>query len=301
LLNNSTKTHRSLQIVECEVSQPPGGGSPAGSGEPVGSCTAGGACHSAITDGGGLLGLSPIKQSFINTGKRANFRNRNTGEVLSYDVGWMRYNRMRKAVKAWAGLNVGKEAQLAMITLTYRPGEDYQADDKRDFIQKLRRGLNKRLLGYAWVAELQRRGVIHYHLLLYVIKGTNIPHPDEVGWWIHGLTTVTNRIRTPFYLLKYVGKEYQKDFDKFPSGIRAFAVVLTDQGEKMQLRLIRLPPWAIQEVINRGWGELENIRKEHRKESGWYFTGVSNDKSPPKEICQEVNKTTNLCLSFCGS
>jgi hypothetical protein len=223
-------------------------------------------------------GLSLKKQSFINTGRKAFFKNKRTGQILSYDIGWMRYHRMRKAIRAWSGLESGdwgNNSKLAMVTLTYRPGENYSPGDKREFVQKLKRGLGKRLFGYAWVGELQKRGAVHYHVLLKLQKGTIVPHPDQVGWWDHGLTSVTNRVRTPFYLLKYVGKEYQKEFANFPKGMHCFAVVLTDAGERQQLRWLRLPLWAFDDP---GWRDpeiLKKIKEEHKKTSEWVFIAAT--------------------------
>jgi hypothetical protein len=74
------------------------------------------------------------------------------------------------------------------------------------------------ILAYIWVAETQERGVIHYHVLVLVERGTKIKKPDEAGWWNHGSSKIETA-RTAFYVCAYIGKEHQKK-GELPKGAR---------------------------------------------------------------------------------
>jgi hypothetical protein len=57
----------------------------------------------------------------------------------------------------------------------------------------LKKLLGDKLLAYAWVAELEKRGVIHYHIMIVVppdlVIGDDLPYPDEAVLWRYGSTT----------------------------------------------------------------------------------------------------------------
>ncbi|MEO5355290.1 MAG: hypothetical protein H7835_19045 [Magnetococcus sp. XQGC-1] len=158
-----------------------------------------------------------------------------------------------------------------MITLTYAPGNDWKPNHIRDFMLKLRKVMKDGLLAYAWVAELQKRGAIHYHILLYC-RG-RVPRPDEMGLWLHGMSRV-DIAKTPFYILKYTGKEYQKEFAKFPKGIRVFSVWVSDKAAKEILKYSTLPVWC--EAVARvdGLAVALMVREARRIASGWRYDGV---------------------------
>lgn len=154
-----------------------------------------------------------------------------------------RVSRLRRRIYAWANvLNVyltnakkGGKYRLVMVTLTYSPektrnfdtGEvpenyGWQPGHISEFMKTVRQNLNRRhqkngikyveknLLAYAWVAELQARGAVHYHVLLLVRRGTDIPYPDECGWWVYGSTRI-EEARTAFYIVKYTSKGLQQE------------------------------------------------------------------------------------------
>jgi hypothetical protein len=104
-----------------------------------------------------------------------------------------------------------------MITLTYHYAEDWRPLHISEYLKKLREHLGKNLLAYAWVAELQGRGAIHYHIEVLTPVGAKIPLPDSSGMWNHGMSTVATAKRGPWYLCEYLKKEYQK-FGEFPKG-----------------------------------------------------------------------------------
>jgi hypothetical protein len=67
----------------------------------------------------------------------------------------------------------GFRGRVKFVTLTYRDGGDWRPDHVRRLVNRLRARFERRgqRLHYTWTAELQRRGAIHYHLLLWVPSG----------------------------------------------------------------------------------------------------------------------------------
>jgi hypothetical protein len=199
------------------------------------------------------------------------------GKVIVIDQVKVRYDRMRKRIKAWSDvLGDVPGARLVMVGLTYRPGNDYAPNDIRDFMSTVKRKLGEKLLGYAWVAELQERGAVHYHVLLYVAKGTQIPHPDKAGWWRHGSTSITSA-KSPYYVLSYTKKAYQKDYDKFPKGMRAFAVWVKEDLLSDQLRYKSLKVWERVAIDTDGWGSLDFWRNHHKACEQWQLDDIYSD------------------------
>jgi len=99
------------------------------------------------------------------------------------------------------------------------------------------------LLAYAWVLEMQKRGAPHYHLLLYVKRGTRIPRPDD-KLWSHGSSRIETA-RSAYYIVTYTGKEYQKS--NLPAGARMFAAQIyadtVDSAEMLIFRMSTVPAW----------------------------------------------------------
>lgn len=186
--------------------------------------------------------------------------NKNTGKIFSFDPKKMRVRRMQKRVKSWSDRlsplldRVGIDYRLVMITLTYRVGVDWSAGDIRDFMIRVRGALGDNLKGYTWVAELQKRGAVHYHVELLVRKGTNIPIPDKCGWWDKGMSRIETA-KSVYYVLSYTGKYHQK-FGEFPKGLRMFAVwigegVISD-ASRWLFRLSTVPKWLAGEIWKDG-------------------------------------------------
>ncbi len=148
--------------------------------------------------------------------------NRKTGDRVLVDTEAARIDRLRRRVRAWAAVLeplLGRH-RLVMVTLTYRPTVDWRPGDIREFMLGLRKSCGVGLLAYAWVAELQARGAVHYHVLVLVRHGTNVPRPDVL--WAHGLTRIETA-RSVWYIVKYAQKGGEGG-PYFPRGLRAFAV-----------------------------------------------------------------------------
>lgn len=211
---------------------------------------------------------------------------RNNDSLLSFDTAAARVRRAGARIHTWAnaipeqverkgGKPGGIETpRLVMVTLTYADVAGWAAGDIRAYMTALRSILRGRLLAYAWVLEVQRRGAPHYHVLLYVRKGTMIPMPDKSGMWRRGSSRVETA-RTPHYVAKYIGKEYQKE--TLPGSARMFAVwvnrAVVGKEAYLLFRMSALPGWfrkEVLEILETGRGVEPGVWKR-AKGGGWYL------------------------------
>ena len=115
--------------------------------------------------------------------------------------------------------------RCVMVTLTYAGSNaDWRPEHISDFVRAAREWLRRRHvpMRYVWVAELQGRGVIHYHVALWLPEGVELPKPDEwfmrrlrgpaqpaageCAWWPHGMSRIETARRAVPYLMKYLSK-----------------------------------------------------------------------------------------------
>ena len=202
------------------------------------------------------------------------------GEVVYLDDGVRRIKRLRKRVSRF-GRSVAEpmirdgRGQMLMVTLTYKPGEIPQPGDRKEFMRKVRRKMGTALLAYTNVAELQKRGVVHYHYLLVIRCGAWLPTPDKAGLWTHGSTNVKRNLQSAGYLLKYVSKAEAGEF-ALPRGTRAYDVRVRECAEispsqLMDFRLSGIPFWL--EELTREWC-METGHFPERKLGGiWRLSG----------------------------
>jgi hypothetical protein len=203
------------------------------------------------------------------------------GNYRVIDTRRMRLWKLRSRVFAWAGvvksLTSRAAVKMAMYRLSYDTGgtlvkpSNWQALQIKFFMKALHERMGKRLLAYAWVAELQERGVIHYHVIIVYTGRANFPDRDVRAkdarghlrvfkrLWVHGSSHSDFRVRSPFYISSYVKKEYQKAYEFFPSGCHAWAVWVSDEAMQRDLRFHSLAEWKqnifLQEYLGVGDGE----------------------------------------------
>ncbi|WP_245610849.1 rolling circle replication-associated protein [Xenophilus azovorans] len=148
---------------------------------------------------------------------------------ITIDRAAARVTRLRKAVgvasKCHLNLSEGTGENNVMVTLTYRGNnDDWQPRHVSDYIRKVRLWFKDRCPGqklrYVWVAELQQRGVIHYHAVFFLPAGVRMPHADRKGWWPHGSTNTLKATAPVAYLMKYASKVQTKNVGGFPRGAR---------------------------------------------------------------------------------
>jgi len=144
----------------------------------------------------------------------------------------LRLRRLRMNVGVAARCHAVSESKArrehaVMVTLTYAGSNDeWRAEHLGRAVDRFRKWCNRRGIKarYVWVAELQKRGVIHYHLVAWLPRSVSMPKWDKQGWWPHGMTrTEVARHAVP-YLLKYLSKDASKQFGSFPRGARLYGV-----------------------------------------------------------------------------
>src|ERR1700681_3942048 len=115
---------------------------------------------------------------------------------LVLDAERRRLSRMRRGVINAAKL-VQEELQergfryrTAFVTVTYRPGERWDAGDIRKLVKHYRQWGQRRgaAIPIVWVGETHggggiNHGQVHYHLVMFIPRGLTPPMPDRQGWW----------------------------------------------------------------------------------------------------------------------
>lgn len=150
-------------------------------------------------------------------------------EALSIDTAARRLSRLRMQVGVSARFHCADDpaASVAMVTLTYAgTNADWSPRHISSFLDHCRKHMKSRghVFRYVWVAELQRRGVIHYHVAVWLPPGLRLPKPDDSGWWPHGITRIEFARNAVPYLLKYLSKDASKSFGSYPPGARLYGV-----------------------------------------------------------------------------
>jgi len=131
------------------------------------------------------------------------------------------------------------------VTLTYRAGEEWAADHIRSFSRLARdwfrhRGCRLRMV---WVAELQQRGAVHYHAVLWVPSRLRLPCPDASGWWSHGMSNLQTA-RSPIgYLCKYASKGVGEGL-RFPRNCRTHGACGLEPAARKVVRWWCAPGWV---------------------------------------------------------
>lgn len=161
---------------------------------------------------------------------------------ITIDPKQCRVTRLRKGLGIAAKQlhNAGpKNQQIWMQTLTYAgDNRNWRPEHISRYLDALRKWhysrTGSKTTRYAWVAELQQRGVIHYHVIVWLSAGLTPPKGDtpwrrtdkfgnvhhESAMWPHGMS---NRLRSTApvaYLMKYASKIESKNIGTFPHGAR---------------------------------------------------------------------------------
>ena len=152
------------------------------------------------------------------------------------------------------------------VTLTYVGVDHWQADHMSAATEQFRRHCARFRVPcrYIWVAELQKRGAVHYHLLAWLPRGVRMPQWDKPStslsgrvvapFWSHGMTNTEVAKSGVGYLMKYLSK--LGELTVFPPHLRLYG----SGGLTAQARGVRfwynLPEWAKRE---HGVGDLRRL------------------------------------------
>lgn len=206
-------------------------------------------------------------------------------DVVAIHPHHARLARMRHGVMTSARLHTfgsqhgGFRVQAWMVTLTYAPGVEWAADHIRGYTKRVgawcaRQGVPFR---YLWVAELQQRGAVHYHFLVWLPKRIQHPKPDKRGWWPHGITQREVAHHAISYIAKYSSKG-TSDVADFPKGARIFACGGLRGRDRDEYRWWRLPRWAREQC------NIED-RPYRCKQGGIVLRSSSRLLSSPWVVC----------------
>lgn len=117
--------------------------------------------------------------------------------------------------------------RMVHITLTYAKMDAWSIGDLSGYLNSLRGYLKEKLMGWFWVGGMQMdRGALHYHVVIVVPRGTDVPMPDKQGHWKHGSSGVRtwNNVR---YFMQYLEKK--NEIESYPKGYRLYGVGFRDK------------------------------------------------------------------------
>lgn len=177
---------------------------------------------------------------------------RGVAREISLECDGLRLASMRRAVKASA--RAVQEVALAgargcvpwLVTLTYRDVDGWGARHVSGYLDCVRKWARRQgfEIPYVWVAELQKRGAVHYHVVAWVPRRFALPKGDKCGWWRYGMTQRVRARKPVGYLLKYASKGDDASV-KFPRGLRLHgAGGLTAAGRAVR-HWLSLPSWLV--------------------------------------------------------
>lgn len=194
---------------------------------------------------------------------------------LEIDRDASRCKRMKRAISHSARLidfaSSGDRVRYrrTFITLTYRNEDDWQAGHISAFRDRLRQWCKRQgfKCRFVWVAELQKRGALHYHMLVWVPRRCMVPKPDRRGWWSHGSTNIKEAQHAVSYIAKYASKTTPDQAAKYPKGARMHGAGGLDPDSRRHIRYWQSPLWVRDALTGRA---------DIRKVQGGYcdkFTG----------------------------
>lgn len=205
------------------------------------------------TGGAGGAGLAVLDTSKTKAATAAFAR-----EEVEIDRLLSRCRRLGKAVRnsahaldSAAHLSGSFRWRRLFVTLTYREVEDWKPGHVRDFSRDVRDWFRRKAgvpMRMVWVLELQKRGAVHYHCMIWIPARCRFPAPDRCGWWPHGMTNVKapkGGIQRPVsYMAKYASKVTPDQCGRVPKGARMHGASGLDQEGKRWVRYWRSPLFA---------------------------------------------------------
>lgn len=181
-----------------------------------------------------------------------------SANIIEIDTAMGRLKRMKSTVLTRARLiqhgNNIRGFRVAFVTLTYREVDQWEPKHITSFLKNLRTWAQRRglkTLRYVWVAELQKRGAVHYHALVWLPKKLSMPKPDKQGWWPHGSSNVKWAQKPVGYIAKYASKSESKNEagHSFPKGCRLHGAGGISPTDRMAVRWWQLPGYMREAVF----------------------------------------------------
>ena len=187
---------------------------------------------------------------------------RSDGSFTVIDNEINRINRLQKRLKKWEEVIKAKAEFIPIrayqIGLNYKPGETWKQHDISDYIKNMQNYTGREnVVGYSWVAEMQKRHEVHYHAeIITTVACRKIPQPDRKGHWKNG---GSDRREVSCVEINYLTSDYMRKKEQksnYPKGIRTHAVWLNnkyfDAVDFWALRSVSYPDWLVNSVNNAG-------------------------------------------------
>lgn len=143
--------------------------------------------------------------------------------------------------------NGAKSDRAWMVTLTYAgTNDDWKPHHLTRAMDAFRVWCKRSGFAcrYVWVAELQKRGVIHYHIAAWLPRGVSMPKWDKQGWWDYGMTNTLRARHATAYLMSYLKKGDLAARGTLPKGARNYGVGGLDHSLRRARRWLRLPAFV---------------------------------------------------------
>ena len=185
----------------------------------------------------------------------------------------LRLARMRRAVAIGAAehqdaLPDGFRFVPMLVTFTYAKVDAWEPNHIRECLNHLREFLAEHKAGplrCQWVAELQERGAVHYHAIIWWPSRLFMPNPDDAGWWPHGSSNVKRARHAVAYLAKYASKGTPEG-EQFPKGLRLHGCRGLPVSPRRRrawllrpkwLRVLTTPDMHLDRAPGGGWVDVE--------------------------------------------
>ena len=159
----------------------------------------------ARSDSAGLVCLSTSDTASINA---------SLANVTAVSLQQLRMARVRRGLLSASAVieaelqQSGVHYRAALVTTTYRPDVAWAPRHLSRALKCLKAWARRRRIWikYVWRLEFTRRGIPHYHVVVWLPRGHTMPLWDRQGWWSHGMSNATWARRPIGYLAKYASK-----------------------------------------------------------------------------------------------
>jgi hypothetical protein len=172
--------------------------------------------------------------------------------------------------------------RAAFVTLTYRPGVDYDPRQISEALNCLRVWCERRGVWFRYVWRLEFgevSGRLHYHVVVWLPRGISMPAWDTRGWWSHGMTQFQWARKPVGYLSKvarYAAKAAAASSEEFHTkGARWWGIGGITRSTRVALRLVLAPGW-----VRDMWAAMGCDGVVGRLAHGWWRIGGWEFRSP---------------------
>lgn len=212
-------------------------------------------------------------------------------ESIVLDPRKMRCRRLRRTITEaaslherhtdWDSRRLGRSAyRKTFITLTYRHRGEWERCHISRFVRLMRQWFQRRdhACRFVWVAELQKRGALHYHLVVWVPRRLRLPRPDACGWWPHGSSKIETARNPIGYMVKYATKTTPDALRRLPKGVRLHGNGGHDPQARVALREKLMPNW-VHDSRDQRW--IAHHEAEEARRQAWELRRVELHRFHP--------------------